>query len=83
MLNPPGKAMHAGDALLARSIPNFFFHVMTAYALLRAGGVDVGKTDFLGDLPPMFDQSAGGPTTDAPPWVANAPSTSPNPTARC
>jgi len=56
--NPPGKAMHADDALLARSVPNFFFHVMVAYALLRAGGVEIGKLDFLGDLPPMFDQSA-------------------------
>jgi hypothetical protein len=58
LLNPPGKAMYADDALLARSIPNFFFHVMIAYALLRAGGVEIGKLDFLGDLPPMFDQSA-------------------------
>ncbi len=58
LLNPPGKAMYADDALLGRSIPNFFFHVTIAYALLRAGGVDIGKTDFLGKLPPMFDQSA-------------------------
>jgi uncharacterized protein len=55
--NPPGKAMFAGDALLARAVPNFFFHVMITYAILRAGGVDIGKTDFLGDLP-MFDQPA-------------------------
>jgi hypothetical protein len=58
LANPPGKAMRADDALLSRSMPNFFFHVMIAYALVRAGGVDVGKLDFLGDLPPMFDQSA-------------------------
>jgi uncharacterized protein len=58
MPNPPGKAMHADDALLSRSIPNFFFHVMVAYGLLRAGGVDVGKMDFLGELPPMFDATA-------------------------
>ncbi len=56
--NPPGKAMLADDALLARSIPNFFFHVTTAYALLRAGGVDIGKRDFLGDLPPTFDKAS-------------------------
>jgi uncharacterized protein len=55
--NPPGKAMHAEDALFARAVPNFFFHVTTAYALLRAGGVEVGKMDFLGELPAMFDQS--------------------------
>jgi hypothetical protein len=30
------------------ALPNFFFHVTTAYVLLRHAGVDVGKTDFLG-----------------------------------
>jgi len=55
--NPKGKAMYANDALLARSIPNFFFHVTIAYALLRAGGVDIGKVDFLGELPAVFDQA--------------------------
>ena len=57
LANPPGKAMCAEDALFSRSVPNFFFHVTVAYALLRAGGVDIGKLDFLGDLPPMFDQA--------------------------
>src|SRR5262249_43935284 len=28
MVNPPGKAMYADDALLSRSLPNFYFHVM-------------------------------------------------------
>ncbi len=28
--------------------PNFYFHVTTAYALLRHNGVDLGKGDFLG-----------------------------------
>jgi hypothetical protein len=55
LLHPPGKAMYADDALLARALPNFFFHVSMAYALLRAGGVDVGKMDFLGALPATFD----------------------------
>ena len=32
-------------------IPNFYFHVTTAYALLRANGVDVGKRDYLGAMP--------------------------------
>jgi hypothetical protein len=31
-------------------LPNFFFHVTTAYALLRKNGVDLGKRDFLGQL---------------------------------
>jgi uncharacterized protein len=30
------------------AIPNFFFHHVTAYNLLRHNGVDVGKRDFLG-----------------------------------
>ena len=29
--------------------PNFFFHVTTAYDILRHNGVEVGKADFLGD----------------------------------
>jgi hypothetical protein len=31
------------------SLPNFFFHVTTAYAILRHHGVAVGKMDFLGE----------------------------------
>ena len=31
-------------------LPNFFFHVSIAYAILRHNGVDVGKRDYLGDL---------------------------------
>jgi hypothetical protein len=29
-------------------LPNFYFHVVTAYAILRHNGVDVGKMDYLG-----------------------------------
>jgi len=32
------------------ALPNFFFHVTTAYALLRHNGVELGKRDFLGSL---------------------------------
>ena len=35
------------DFLTAFSIPNFLFHVTTAYAILRAHGVPLGKMDFL------------------------------------
>jgi uncharacterized protein len=34
--------------LKANVLPNFFFHLTTAYALLRHNGVDLGKSDFLG-----------------------------------
>lgn len=30
------------------ALPNFFFHLTTAYAILRASGVDIGKKDYLG-----------------------------------
>ena len=32
------------------TLPNFFFHVTTAYALLRHNGVELGKMDYLGPL---------------------------------
>lgn len=38
----------ARDYVLGFAIPNFFFHVTTAYALLRHKGVPLGKLDFLG-----------------------------------
>jgi uncharacterized protein len=33
------------------ALPNFFFHVTTAYNLLRHNGVEIGKADFLGQVP--------------------------------
>jgi len=52
--NPAGKLLRANDYLFGRQIPNFFFHVTTTYTILRNGGVPIGKTDYLGDLP-LFD----------------------------
>jgi hypothetical protein len=34
--------------LKTNALPNFFFHVTTAYALLRHNGVEIGKGDYLG-----------------------------------
>jgi uncharacterized protein len=48
--NPPGKSLAADEYLFARQIPNFYFHATTAYDLLRQGGVELGKRDFLGPL---------------------------------
>jgi hypothetical protein len=48
--NRPGKGLRAAEYLYARQIPNFFFHVTTAYDLLRHGGVEIGKSDYLGTL---------------------------------
>lgn len=36
------------DYLTGFVLPNFFFHVTTAYAILRHNGVPIGKRDFLG-----------------------------------
>lgn len=36
------------DLLLNRTMPNFYFHVTTAYDILRHNGVVLGKKDFLG-----------------------------------
>ena len=37
-----------GEAYLTTwALPNFFFHVTTAYAILRHNGVDLGKADYL------------------------------------
>ncbi len=38
------------DYLNAWVLPNFYFHVATAYNLLRHGGVEIGKMDFLGKV---------------------------------
>jgi hypothetical protein len=46
----PGKVIGGADYLLQVTIPNVFFHITTAYAILRHNGVDVGKMDFLGVL---------------------------------
>jgi hypothetical protein len=45
----PGRTMTftAPDFLMQFSLANFLFHVTTAYALLRAQGVPLGKMDFL------------------------------------
>lgn len=32
------------------ALPNFYFHLTTTYALLRAAGVELGKQDFLGGV---------------------------------
>jgi len=34
--------------LLHMALPNFYFHLTTAYAILRHNGIEIGKGDFLG-----------------------------------
>lgn len=47
---PPGKILLGEDYLLQLVIPNAYFHIAMAYAILRHHGVDVGKRDFLGSI---------------------------------
>jgi hypothetical protein len=43
-----GEWMTGEDYFLQHVMPNFYFHLTTAYAILRHNGVNVGKRDFLG-----------------------------------
>lgn len=45
-----GKVMTGADYFVEHAMPNFFFHLTTAYAILRHNGVTVGKRDYLGAL---------------------------------
>jgi len=42
------KSMQGRPYLLHHVTPNLYFHVTTAYAILRHNGVELGKGDFLG-----------------------------------
>jgi hypothetical protein len=41
------RTMKGQAYLLTWALPNFFFHITTAYAILRHDGVDLGKRDYL------------------------------------
>lgn len=43
-----GKVMTGADYFMEHAQPNFYFHMTTAYAILRHNGVSIGKRDFLG-----------------------------------
>ncbi len=45
--------MRGANYLLHFALPNFYFHLTTAYDILRAGGVELGKRDFLGAVQGM------------------------------
>ena len=46
---PSGPMKFSGERLLTGlSMPNFMFHCTMTYALLRHGGVEIGKGDYLG-----------------------------------
>ena len=41
--------LRGGDYLLHFSMPSFYFHVTTAYDILRHNGLEIGKDDFMGE----------------------------------
>ena len=50
-LGPNRGHMKGWDYLVHFALPNFHFHVTTAYNILRHCGVEIGKRDFLGVIP--------------------------------
>lgn len=46
-----GKYLTGLEFAIQHAIPNLYFHVTTAYAILRHNGVDIGKKDYLGAMP--------------------------------
>ena len=45
---PKEKKLSVEDYALKYGMPQFFFHVTTAYNILRLNGVEIGKKDFMG-----------------------------------
>jgi hypothetical protein len=51
-LGPTNKGQMKGDDYLNHFVlPNVYFHLTAAYAILRHSGVEIGKQDFLGAIP--------------------------------
>lgn len=46
-----GKYLTGIEFALQHAIPNVYFHVTTAYSILRHNGVEIGKKDYLGEMP--------------------------------
>ena len=45
-----GRSMNAVDYFVEQATPNFFFHLTTAYAILRHNDIELGKRDYIGKL---------------------------------
>jgi Uncharacterized protein conserved in bacteria len=45
---PAERTFSASEYLMVFALPNFYFHITTAYDILRHKGVSVGKLDYLG-----------------------------------
>ena len=47
----PGKYMTGAEYALEYALPNFLFHVVTAYGIVRKNGTPIGKADYINGLP--------------------------------
>ena len=47
----PGKYLNGFEYANEFVLPNFYFHLTTAYSILRKNGIEIGKNDFIGSLP--------------------------------
>ncbi len=54
----PDTHLLGQEALFESYLPNFFFHVTTAYDILRNQGMPLGKADFIGALPLKPNENA-------------------------
>lgn len=50
-IGPNRMTMKGADYVFHFAMPNFYFHLTTAYDILRFSGVELGKRDFLGAVP--------------------------------
>lgn len=55
---PNTREMKGVDFVHHQALPQFFFHVTTAYDILRHNGVELAKRDFMGEVPRMRTISA-------------------------
>lgn len=46
-----GKYLTGFEYATQHAIPNIYFHITTAYSILRHNGIPVGKKDYLGEMP--------------------------------
>ena len=46
-----GKYLTGYEYVVQHAVPNIYFHITTAYSILRHNGVDIGKKDYLGEMP--------------------------------
>src|SRR5690554_5972913 len=46
-----GKYLTGTEFAVQHAIPNVYFHITTAYSILRHNGVNLGKKDYLGAMP--------------------------------